>query len=148
MMECQERRDSWVEDDGDVYFETTLTGWSNNGIGRWWREKVFDKNTKEKAGQGYRLLIVDGYCSHMNLSFFNYIERHQIIILIFPPHCTHRLQPLDIGLLLLLSEAYSEELSHFMMKGSGFEIMSKRIFYPFFKRALEVSFTEVSIESA
>ena len=148
--ESGDLRDSWVEDVGDdtVYFAATPTGWSNNGIGRQWIEKVFDKHTKEKAGRGYRLLIVDGHCSHVNLSFLDYAERHRIIVLILPPHSTHRLQPLDVGLFSPLSKAYSKELSDFMMKGQGFVSMSKRMFYPFFKRAWEASFTEENIESA
>lgn len=35
-----------------------------------------------------------------------------------------------------------------MMKGQGFVSMTKRMFYSFFKRAWETSFTEANIESA
>ena len=44
---------------------------------------VFNKYTKEKAGnRGYRLLLVDGYYSYVNLDFFDYIDKHRIIVLV------------------------------------------------------------------
>ncbi len=84
----------------------------------------------------------------MNLFSLDYLERHQIIVLILPPHSTHRLQPLDVSSFSPLSKAYSKELSDFMMKSQGLFNMSKRMFYLFFTRALEASFTEENIESA
>jgi hypothetical protein len=36
-----------------------------------WLTKVFDKHTREKAGRGRRLLIVDGYLLHVNMAFLN-----------------------------------------------------------------------------
>ena len=36
---------------------------------------VFNKHMKKKAGiQGYQLLLVDRYCSYVNLDFFDYID--------------------------------------------------------------------------
>lgn len=109
---------------------------------------MFDRYTKTKAGRGYRLLLVDGHCSCVNLSFFDYADKHRIIILVLPPHSTHRLQPLDVGLFSPLSRAYSKEISDYFMKGQGFVSMSKRSFYGFFKRAWDASFTSENIESA
>ena len=84
----------------------------------------------------------------MNLSFLDYAERHWIIVLILPPHFTHRLQLLDVGLFSALSKVYPKKLLDFMMKGQRFIDMSKRMFYPFFKQAWEISFTKKNIESA
>ena len=149
--ESGDLRSTWVDDIGQdtVYFAATPTGWSNNKIGRQWLEMVFDKHTKKKAGaRGYRLLLVDGHCSHVNLDFFDYADRNRIIVLVLPPHATHRLQPLDVGLFSPLSKAYSKELSDYFAKGQGLVSMSKRLFYSFFKKAWETSFTENNIEAA
>ena len=78
---------------------------------------MFDKHTKEKVRREYQLLIVDRHCSYVNLLFLDYAERHRIIVLILPPHSTHRSQLLDVGLFSPLSKAYSKELLDFMMKG-------------------------------
>lgn len=110
---------------------------------------VFDKHTKEKAGiRGYRLLLVDGHSSHVNLDFLDYADRNRIIVLVLPPHATHRLQPLDVGLFSPLSRAYFLEVSNYSASGQGFVSMSKRLFYRFFKNAWEVSFTKSNIEAA
>ena len=70
----------------------------------------------------------------MNLSFLNYAEKHQIDLLVLPPHSTYWLQLLDVGLFSPLSKVYLKELSDFLMKGQGFVSMSKKMFYLFFKR--------------
>ena len=46
----------------------------------------------------HTLLIADGHSSHVNLRFLDYADRERIIVLILPPHTSHRLQPLDLGL--------------------------------------------------
>jgi len=65
--------------------------------------------------------------------------------MILPPHITHRLQPLDVGMFQALSIAYSKELDDLIDKGIGRVHISKRFFYKFFKRAWDVSFTEENI---
>ena len=137
-------RDSWIDDleEETVHFAATPTSWSCNCVGQQWLETVFDCYTKAKAGQGYRLLLVDGHYSHVNLSFFDYADKYSIIVLVLPPHSTHRLQPLDVGLFSPLSRAYSNQHSDYFIS------MSKRLFYGFFKRAWEASFTPDNVESA
>lgn len=66
-----------------------------------------------------------------------------MILTLYP---THQLQFLDVGLFLPLSKAYLKELLDFMMKVQGFVSISKRMFYVFFKKAWEASFTEENIE--
>lgn len=55
---------------------------------------------------------------------------------------------MDVGFFSPLSKAYSRELSEYFAKGQGLVSMSKRLFYSFFKRAWEASFTESNIEAA
>ncbi|KAJ8972583.1 hypothetical protein NQ314_000111 [Rhamnusium bicolor] len=43
------------------------------------------------------LLIVDNHGTHISLNAINYCRDNGIVMLSFPPHCTHRMQPLDIG---------------------------------------------------
>jgi DDE superfamily endonuclease len=144
-------QDTWLEEFSEsetAYFGCSDAGWSNDSLGLQWLERVFDRHTREKAGRGRRLLIVDGHSSHVNLKFLDYADRHRIIILILPPHSTHRLQPLDVGLFSPLARAYSYELEMFMQKCQGFVSMSKRMFWPMFRTAWETSFTEKNITSA
>ena len=77
---------------------------------------MFDKHTKKKARQGYRLSIVDKYCRHMNLSFFDYWKTHWIIVIILLLHFTYRISLLYVSSFLSLSKAYSKDLSDFRIK--------------------------------
>jgi hypothetical protein len=146
-----ELQDTWVQDarssDG-IWFGASENGWSNNRIGLLWLQKVFERFTKPKSPRAYRLLIVDGHSSHVNMAFVDFADRHRIIIMVLPPHTTHRLQPLDVGLFQPLSTAYFVELDKLMNKSGGLVAMSKRFFYSLFKTAWEKSFTEKNIQHA
>jgi hypothetical protein len=98
--ESHDLQDTWVEDLGNeiAYFAASDNGWSCDNLGLQWLIKVFDPYTRTKAGRGKRLLIVDGHSSHVNMKFLDAADRLRIIVHIMPPHSTHRLQPLDVGL--------------------------------------------------
>lgn len=42
------------------------------------------------------LLILDNHESHLGLATINFARKNNIKIA-FPPHCSHRLQPLDVS---------------------------------------------------
>jgi hypothetical protein len=109
---------------------------------------VFDPHTKAKAGNRRRLLIVDGHSSHVNMKFIEAADRLRIIILVLPPHSTHRLQPLDVSLFSPLATAYTKELNNLLFISTGYISMSKRMFYGMFKVAWAKAFTKENIISA
>jgi DDE superfamily endonuclease len=110
-------QDSWLEDLNEkdqAFFASSANGWSSNAFGLAYLLQVFDPSTRAKAGRRRRLLIVDGHSSHVNLEFINTCDRLKILLLILPPHSTHRLQPCDVGTFLPLSTCYSTELDAVM----------------------------------
>lgn len=142
---------TWVDDvttDSKAHFTVSSNGWSNNAIGLVWLQKVFERYTKPTRATQKRLLIVDGHSSHVNMAFVDWADQHGIILLILPPHTTHRLQPLDVGLFQPLSTNYSWELDRMMNQSSGHVSMSKSFFWPMFKRSWDKAFTEDNIQSA
>jgi len=82
------------------------------------------------------------------LKFINFADEHRILILILPPHSTHHLQPLDVGLFSPLASAYTTELNNLMHNSLGMVSMSKRFFWSLFHPAWKQSFTEKNIVSA
>uniref|UniRef100_A0A2H1WYS1 SFRICE_036224 n=1 Tax=Spodoptera frugiperda TaxID=7108 RepID=A0A2H1WYS1_SPOFR len=44
------------------------------------------------------LLLLDNHSSHVDINVVEKAKANSIIMLSFPPHCTHRLQPLDVGI--------------------------------------------------
>ena len=43
------------------------------------------------------LLLIDNHESHCTLDTINYCCENGMVVLTFPPHCTHRMQPLDVA---------------------------------------------------
>ena len=142
---------TWVEDvkEGEeVYFASTENGWSCNTLGLDWLERVFERHTKEEAGNRRRLLLVDSHSSHINIAFLNKADELKILLMILLLYSTHRLQPLDIGLFQPLSTAYSRHLNDLMYGSLSWCKMTKRNFWIVFKAAWEDSFTEKNILKA
>ena len=55
------------------------------------------------------LLILDGHSTHTrNLELLDLAKSNGVHILCLPPHCTHRLQPLDVSFMKPLSVYYDE----------------------------------------
>ncbi len=49
------------------------------------------KPTKDKPV----LLLLDNHDSHLAIEVLNYAKENGVVLLSFPPHCSHKLQPLD-----------------------------------------------------
>ena len=76
-----------------------------------------------------RLLIIDGYSSHVNLEFFNACDQRCILVLILPPHFTHRLQPLDVKLFAPLASLYTKGLNDLIHESYAMVSITKRSFW-------------------
>jgi hypothetical protein len=127
---------------------TTKTGWSNNGMGLAWLRDVFDRYTKDKAPLRHRLLLLDGHLSHQTQEFLDYCRPRRILPLLLPPHSTHTLQPLDVGLFSPLSSAYAKALEEYMQKTQGLLALKKGDFYHLFKDAWDASFTVTNVKAS
>ena len=145
-------QDTWLEDwepKNEAYFAVSLNGWSSNALGLHWLQTVFDRFTRQQTGlKGRRLLIVDGHSSHVNLRFIETYDQLRILLLIIPPHFTHRLQPLDVSLFSPLSTYYAQNLNSQMAKSLSMVSMIKRNFWAAFWPAWQQAFTSTNITSA
>ncbi|KAM4061811.1 DDE superfamily endonuclease [Hirsutella rhossiliensis] len=149
--ESKDFQDTWLEDfdhSSEVaFFASTENGWSCDALGLHWLQRIFDCHTKQKAGRAYRLLILDGHNSHINLKFIDYADRNRILIAVLPSHSTHRLQPLDVGLFSALSTYYAQGSDQLMSIGWGLIRLTKRNFWPLFRDAWNQAFTAKNIEA-
>ena len=138
---------SWVEDwsiETPAYFALSSKGWSCDALGRQWLQTVFQRHTK---GRGRRLLIVDGHSSHINMEFISLCDQLRILLLVLPPHSTHRLQPLDVSLFAPLSRYYTNGLNDLMFNSLGIISITKRAFWSVFWPAWQQAFSESNILS-
>jgi hypothetical protein len=141
-------RHTWVEDlqdDDDFFFGASSNGWSNDKYGLRWLTQVFDPATRPSSSREKRLLIVDGYSSHINMAFINKCWELRIVLVILPLHLTYRLQPLDVVLFGLLELVYSQELNDWQAKSLGITSIKKRNFLKLFRAAWDKSFTQENI---
>ena len=105
----QQIQQSWTDKtiDGNTVIRVSENSWTDQEIGLEWL-KHFDHHTEQRTTGRYRLLVLDGHSSHTSLDFIQYCEEHNIIALCFPPHSTHLLQPLDIGIFNALARLYKQ----------------------------------------
>ena len=87
-----------------MYFASTVTGWTNENLGYKWLTNIFNQFLKPKVRQGrdYRLLILDGYNSYLNMRFLDWYGEYKILVIYFPAYLIHWLQPLDVSIFGLL----------------------------------------------
>ena len=143
-------QDTWLDDwneDEQAFFSASSTGWSCDELGYKWLVQVFDRCTK-RLNQRRRLLLVDGHSSHVNLKFISKCDELRILLMILPPHSTHRLQPLDVSLFSPLAAYYTKGLNSMINNSLGTVNMSKRAFWSIFWPAWQQAFTEKNIASA
>lgn len=65
------------------------------------------------------LLIVDGHSSHKDVAVLEFAKRNGIVMLCLPPHCTHRMQPLDVSFFGPLKTFYNQEVHKWMRNNPG-----------------------------
>ncbi|XP_015123384.1 uncharacterized protein LOC107045584 [Diachasma alloeum] len=96
----------------------TDSGWSTiEAFFEWFKWFV---DTVEPTQEKPVLLLLDGHYSHVkNLEVIEYVRAHNTVILCFPPHCTHRLQPLDVSVMKPVSIYYADEISERERKDPG-----------------------------
>jgi hypothetical protein len=88
---------TWFHDQApdDWMAVTSNKGWTTDLLSIMWIEKNFEPCTRDKANGQYRILIIDGYGSHLTPEFLDYSEKHKIIVLLMPAYTSHILQPMD-----------------------------------------------------
>ncbi|KAL2889053.1 hypothetical protein HOO65_030554 [Ceratocystis lukuohia] len=127
----------------DWAIATTHNGCADNDIILQWL-KHFDRHTKAQSIGRYRLLILDGHDSNHSVDFEKYCEDNNIVTLCIPAHSSHLLQPLDVGCIGPLKQAYSREIEH--LTRCSVTHVSKTDFFSAFHAAHEAAITESNIK--
>jgi len=61
------------------------------------------------------LLLLDNVESHFSSKTLNLAKEHRVTVLTFSPHCTHKLQPLDVGFFGPFKTFYDNAVNSFMI---------------------------------
>ena len=78
---------------------------------------------------------MDGHSLHNTLELLQFAHKNNIIVLSYPPHCTHALQGLDVVCFAKMKEAWKEEITAYK-KRSGWAV-KKEDFVEVFGKAFQ-----------
>jgi len=140
-------QEAWLNPikDGRAVLQVSDNGWTINAIGLHWLE-AFDLHTRTQTKGTHQLLVLDGHESHVSTDFIQYCCDHSIVALCLPPHSTHLLQPLGVGVFGPLSKAY-KKCVHFH---SRYEVINvnKLNFLRYYQEARLTAITTQNVLSA
>lgn len=102
--------ESWIDTTSDqrTGYAASKSGWMDSEIFLNWFQKVLIPNAPPERPI---LLILDGHGSHVSLPLILKAVEHQVILLKLPPHTTHVLQPLDVGVFKSLKSTWDKQLT-------------------------------------
>lgn len=146
-------QDTWLDrfdpKEHCCFFASSRTGWTNEDLGYEWLTTVFDRVTRGKCHytRNWRLLFVDGHNSHVNWRFMDWCDKNRVLVVVYPPHSTHRLQPLDVSLFSPLASYYTQELTNWIVRTAGLSSITKRTFFELFWPAFQRAFVKENILS-
>jgi hypothetical protein len=108
----------------------------------------FDNQTKLilHSPNEYRILLCDGHDSHVSASLVGYCIQNRILLVLLPPHSSHLLQPLDVGIFRPLKTALAHRQTQLFR--SGVRRIEKAEWVEDFMEAQEDAITEKNVLSA
>ena len=65
------------------------------------------------------LLLLDNHESHVDFDVVKFCKENGVILLSFPPHCSHKLQPLDVSVFGPLKSRIAKAQQHWMRSNPG-----------------------------
>lgn len=91
------------------------SGWMQKDIFLSWFNQFIDFSKPSKEHPV--LLLLDGHTTHTkSLELIEKARENNVVMLCFPPHTTHRLQPLDVSFMAPLSTYYTSEVQKWMLQ--------------------------------
>ncbi|OSD08324.1 DDE-domain-containing protein [Trametes coccinea BRFM310] len=99
----------WFEVDPDILICMSPNGWTDDALCAEWFEHAFiPQATAKQTSDAPILLIYDGHGSHATPRLVELALENNIHLFCLPPHTTHKLQPLDVGVFAQLSSAWKK----------------------------------------
>lgn len=125
----------------NTIFANSKSGYMVTDIFAEWL-RIFVENIPPKRPV---LLLLDGHVSHVSLNAIEFAKDNGVLMLCFPPHTTHLLQPMDNGPNITLKNAFKDESNKRMRK------MKRRLknedFGKVFKQAWERTCSQMTMKS-
>ena len=148
ILKGKEQQAAWYQEPNlhtDMGWRLALSqnGWTTDNIGLYWLKDMFEPHSKQLSTGAKRLLILDGHSSHLTAEFDTFCKEKAIICLCMPPHTSHLLQPLDVGVFGPLKRAYGKLVEGMMVAGNNH--IDKEDFLHLYPSARTAVFTQRNI---
>lgn len=89
------------------------TGWMTGSVFIEWLQHFAKHSLCSPTNQV--LLLMDNHISHITLESLTFAKENGITLLTFPPHCSHKLQPLDRSVYGPLKRQYNSACNNWMV---------------------------------
>lgn len=96
--------------------------------------------------QSSTLLLLDNHASHLSVEALDLATDHGVTMLSFPPHCSHRMQPLDVSVYGPLKVHYRTKCDSWLTNNAG-KVLEIRHIPMLVGQALLKSLTAETIQS-
>ena len=108
-------------------YSRSESGWMESANFLEWFRTLFLPAVDDIRHTGPVILFLDGHQSHASLPLVETARVQGIILYSFPPHTTHLLQPLDVGVYGPLKQVWSQVLKGFKLETMGAKV-DKEVF--------------------
>jgi len=133
-------------EDQNARFAVSKKGWTDNTMAMHLLTEIYDPISRVHCSKKKRLLILDGYASHIDYTLLSYCEVNNIIVFCLPAHSTNLLKPLDVGLFCSLQLAYCKAVEEYFLSTSC--AISQDLYFPLYKQACMKAYTKHNIQAA
>lgn len=117
----------------NAYMGRSENGWMDSSLFYGWLANHFCNRIP--SGRPV-VLLVDGHGSHIDVELSKVAREKEILLYCLPPHCTHCLQPCDVGFFKPLKSNWDDAVEAWEVSHMG-EVLSKYEFAPVFRTAWE-----------
>lgn len=126
----------------------TENGWTDDQQCLNWFKESFIPQARARANDDneHILLILDGHGSHVTQMMRDEALLHNIAIYVLPPHTTHKLQPLDVGVFGPLQNNWVYRATQFPNERG--RALQRRDVVREYKRVRDASVTERLVKAA
>ena len=98
-----------------------LTGWMTSVL-FYDVIKQFVKYTNASNNNPALLILDDNHESHLSIPVIDYVKEHGTTLLTIHPHCSHKLQPLDVFIYALFKPYYHEAMISRLQQKPGMHL--------------------------
>ncbi|XP_065664687.1 uncharacterized protein LOC136086321 [Hydra vulgaris] len=101
----------------DSIIKVSSCGWTDSSLFIEWITHFVDVTHASKTNE--QLIVLDGHHSHKTLEAINFCRDNGIHLITLPPHCTHKMQPLDRTFFKPLKVGYNTAASNWVLSHQG-----------------------------